>query len=238
MKRSYAAIDLETTGLNPKTDKIIEIGAMKVVDGIVKEELSFLVQPGRRVEENIVSLTGIDSGMLTDAPFIGEVIGDVVDFIGDLPLLGHHIIFDYSFLKQAAVNQGLEFEKAGIDTLKLCRTFMPEEERKTLSNACLYFGVEHQAAHRALSDAVAAHELFLALSERFEEESPEAFLQKTLVYKTKKAQPASKRQKEGLHELIKYHKIDVPVQIDHLSRNEISRMTDKIILQYGRIIKR
>ena len=59
-----------------------------------------------------------------------------------------------------------------------------------------------------------------------------------MIYKVKKEQPASKRQKEVLHELIKYHKIETTVQIEYLSRNEVSRMTDKIISQYGRIVKR
>lgn len=238
MINSYVAIDLETTGLNSKTDKIIEIGAVKVLDGMVTEEISFLIQPGRLLEEKTVSLTGIDSAMLENAPFIGDVIGTIVDFCRDFPLLGHHIIFDYSFLKQAAVNQGLVFEKSGIDTLPLCRKFMPEDERKTLCSACGYFQVKNREAHRALSDAYAAHELFAALASHFGETFPEAFVQKTLIYKAKKEQMATKRQKEGLHELIKYHKIDVTVQTDQLSRNEISRMTDKIILKYGRIIKR
>ncbi len=69
-------------------------------------------------------------------------------------------------------------------------------------------------------------------------QEPELFLPKTLIYKVKKEQPASKRQKQVLRELLKYHKISLTVQIDSMTRNEVSRMTDKIISQYGRIIKR
>ena len=138
--------------------------------------------------------------MLTDAPGISRVIGKCLELCGDLPLLGHKILVDYSFLKKAAVNEGMEFEKQGIDTLKLCRKFMPAVEKKNLSSACAYY--------------------------------------KPLIYKIKREQPATKRQKEVLRELLKYHKISVTVQIDHLSRNEISRLTDKIILQYGRMSKR
>lgn len=89
--------------------------------------------------------------MTAGAPDIGDVIGRVVELCRDLPLLGHHIIFDYSFLKRAAVNKGLVFEKSGIDTLTLCRRFMPEEEKKNLENASRYYGIKQTDAHRALA---------------------------------------------------------------------------------------
>lgn len=238
MINSYVAIDLETTGLNPKTEKIIEIGAVKVINGQVTDEFSTLINPRRRLESNIVKLTGIEDSMLEKAPGIEEMMEGLVEFCQGFSLLGHHVIFDYSFLKQAAVNHGLSFEKDGVDTLVLCRKLMPAEEKKNLEAACRYFHVENQKAHRALSDAYGAHELYQAMKKQFEEANPEVFKEKLLIYKVKREQPATKRQKEGLRELIKYHKINITVQIDHLSRNEISRMTDKIISRYGRIVKR
>ena len=158
-----------------------------------------------------------------------------LNFAGELPLLGHRIIFDYSFLKRAAVNQGESFSRAGIDTLTLARLFMPAEERKNLKAACGWFGIDQRETHRAMADAVAAHQLYQAMKKRYGKERPDAFSEKNLIYKVKKEQPASKRQKEHLQDLIKYHKIGLTVQIDHLTRNEISRITDKIIAQYGRI---
>ena len=104
MTDTYVAIDLETTGLDPKKEKIIEIGAVKVVDGQVAEEFSTLVDPRRLLEERISELTGITDAELSGAPYIDEIIGLAAEFIGDLPLLGHRILFDYSFLKRAAVN--------------------------------------------------------------------------------------------------------------------------------------
>lgn len=232
---TYVAIDLETTGLDPKHDKIIEIGAALISGGEVTETFSTLVNPRRELDERIEELTGITVDMVADAPDIGEVIGGVVEFCGDLPLLGHNIIFDYSFLKRAAVNQGLPFEKNGIDTLTLCRRFMPEEERKNLGNASLYYGVKQEGAHRAMADALTAHFLYQAVKKIHFSTMPEAFFCKPLVYKVKKEQPATKKQKEVLRDLLKYHRINVSAQIDYLSRNEVSRMTDKIISQYGRI---
>lgn len=127
----YVAVDLETTGLEPKKDKIIEIGALRVVDGRVEGIYETFVNPYRKLSEQVKSLTGIQDGELEPAPGIEEVLEEFLAFAGDLPLLGHHVIFDYSFLKRAAVNQGCSFERMGIDTLKLARRFMPEEEKKT-----------------------------------------------------------------------------------------------------------
>ena len=236
-KNSYVAVDLETTGLDPKRDKIIEIGAVKVLDGRITDQFQTLVNPRRAQGSLTIELTGITDGMLETAPAIEQVIGPFAEFCGgkELPLLGHHIIFDFSFLKKAAVNCGLEFEKNGIDTLKLCRRFMPEEEKKNLETACAFYKIQRGQAHRALADAIDAHNLYQALLIQGGEKNTGEFTEKPLIYKVKKEQLASKRQKEHLRDLLKYHRIDLPVQIDYMSRNEISRITDKIISQYGRI---
>ena len=153
MTNSYIALDLETTGLEPKQEKITEIAALKVVDGVISKRYVTFVNPGRSLGAHITQLTGITDKMLADAPPIEELIEDVVRFCGDLPLLGHNIRFDYSFSKHAAVNRGLEFERHGIDTLTLCRAFMTGDTRKNLSCACAYFHVPQSTAHRAQADA-------------------------------------------------------------------------------------
>lgn len=235
--QTYIAVDLETTGLDPKRDKIIEIGAIRIENGIEMAQYHTMVNPRRQLQEHTTGLTGIAGEMVENAPDIGDIIGEVLDFCGELPLLGHNILFDYSFLKRAAVNCGMKFEREGIDTLKLCRQFMPEEERKNLASACAFYGIEQESAHRALGDAMDAHRLYRKLVLSHGESNWEAFLPKPLIYKVKREQPASKKQKEDLRYLLKYHKIDLPVQIDYLSRNEVSRIKDKIISQYGRICK-
>ena len=234
---TYIALDLETTGLDPKRDKIIEIGAVRVEHGVERGCFHRMVNPHRSLEARITELTGITDEMVEDASDIGDIIGPFLDFCGELPLLGHHIIFDYSFLKRAAVNAGLDFQRDGIDTLKLCRLFMPAEEKKNLEAACAWYQVKRQGAHRALGDAKDADALYRQLALLSGGESPAAFVPKPLIYKVKREQPASKKQKEDLRYLVKYHKIDLPVQIEHLSRSEASRYTDKIISQYGRIQK-
>lgn len=235
MADSYVAIDLETTGLDAKKDKIIEIGACRVVDGEITDTISTFICPKRCLSGRITEITGITDQMLEHSPEIGEVIGQVTEFCQGLPILGHHVIFDYSFLKQAAVNAGLEFEKTGIDTLALCRRFMPEEEKKNLAAACTYYGIVNETAHRALSDAKTAHILYQKIKSAHPGEAEAIFEGKPLIYKVKREQPATKRQKEYLRDLIKYHKIDISVQIDYMSRSEASRLTDQIISRYGRM---
>ncbi len=267
MEQSYVAVDLETTGLEAKRDKIIEIGAIHVVKGREIAAFHSMVNPHRRLKEQITELTGITDDMVENAPDIGDIIEEFAEFCEQAPLLGHRIMFDYSFLKRAAVNHGIPFEKNGIDTLKLCRHFLPEDQPKNLSAACEFFGIRRKKAHRALEDARDAHYLYQRLAEwlltkdcplfleigtgsgKIKEEDledvseiclgnkevKEVFMAKPMIYKVKKEQPATKKQKEDLRYLLKYHKIDVPVEIDHLSRNEVSRLQDQIIFQYGRI---
>lgn len=232
---SYIAIDLETTGLEAKLEKIIEIAALKVREGVVRERLVTLINPRRKLGERITELTGLTDEMLTNAPVIEDVIGEVIDFCEDLPLLGHHIIFDYGFLKRAAVNSQLTFEKEGIDTLTLCRTFMPSDCKRNLGSACTFYEIHPSAAHRAEADAEAAHQLYQKLKELHSGDRPELFTAKTLIYKVKREQPATKRQKDYLRDLVKCHRIDITVQIDSMSRSEVSRMIDTIISQYGRM---
>jgi DNA polymerase-3 subunit alpha (Gram-positive type) len=235
MENSYIALDLETTGLDPKTERIIEIGAVRIENGLETAQFHTMVNPHRVLEERIVELTGITDEMLKDAPDIVDILPELLEFCGELPLLGHHVIFDYSFIKRAAVNAGLAFERSGIDTLKLCRCFMPGPEKKNLEAACRYYGIDRKQSHRALDDARDAHRLYRKLMELHGAERPEAFSGNPLIYKVKREQPASKKQKQDLQDLLKYHKIDILVQLDDLSRNEVSRLKDKIISQYGRM---
>lgn len=229
----FTALDVETTGLNPKTDKLIEIGAVKVRDGKIAEHFHSLVYPGRKLEERITLLTGITDEMLADAPQIDEVLPKLLAFIGDDVLVGHRVLFDFSFIKKAAVNMKLSFEKKGIDTLKIARQFLPELPSKRLGDLCEYYQIPIDA-HKAESDAGAAALLYFKLAERFGEE--DGFMPYPLIYKVKKESPITQKQKERLYKLIDMHKLIVDYDVDKLTRNEASRITDKIISKYGRQI--
>ncbi len=234
--KSYVSVDLETTGLNPKTDKIIEIGAVKVIDGEIKERFSSFVNPGRKLEQRIVELTGICDEDLKGAPSIEEVLPELLYFIGELPLLGHSVLFDFSFLKKAAVNRRLNFEKNAVDTLKIARKYLQTLESRSLDFLCEYYRIPHHA-HRALADAEATVLLYQKLKEEFFTEKEGLFQPLPLTYKVKRDQPASKAQKERLYKLVEQHKIVLEVEIDMLSRSEASRLTDKLLAQIKGIKK-
>lgn len=233
MINSYVCIDLETTGLNPKTDRIIEIGAVKVAEGRVVDTFSTYVNPGRKLEERIVELTGIVQEQVDDAPEITQVLPELIAFLEDYPLLGHRILFDYSFLKKAAVNQKLSFEKQGIDTLRIARCFLPELEKRSLEFLCKHYEIPHHA-HRALADAEATSILYQKLAVQFYEKDSKPFEPVVLIYNAKKETPITKPQKERLYRLIAQHNLTVDYDVEKLTRSEASRYTDKIYEKYGR----
>jgi len=228
----YVALDLETTGLSAKKDRIIEIGMVSVENGEIKRKFSTFVNPRRELTPDIVKMTGITQKDVDNAPKIEDILTDLSDFIGERDLLGHQIIFDYSFLKKAYVNAGLTFEKKGIDTLKLARKYLSHLPSRRLADLCGYYGIP-QKAHRALEDAMAAHLLY----QKLKEEAccaKEDLRPKELVYKVKKETPAGKRQLERLLFLMERHNLPVPSDMEGMSKSEVSRYIDQIIAKYGR----
>lgn len=221
----YIAIDLETTGIRLSKDKIIEVGLLKVKDSHIIDTFSCVINPDMQVDNKILELTKISENELENAKRIHEVINHIVDFCEDYVLLGHNTIFDYSFVKKEANRAGLEFEKRGIDTYKLCKRVLPENVRKNLTDACNYFGIERKNSHRAFSDAYYTHVLFQEIIKNFKtlEISSEA-----MKVKIKKFVPIRKRTKEDLQKLLNCHRIGCKVNIDLLSESEAKRMMDKI----------
>lgn len=221
----YIAIDLETTGIRLSKDKIIEVGLLKVKDSHIIDTFSCVINPDMQVDDKILELTKISKNELENAKRIHEVINHIVDFCEEYVLLGHNTIFDYSFIKKEANRAGLEFEKRGIDTYKLCKKVLPENVRKNLTDACNYFGIERKNSHRAFSDAYYTHVLFQEIIKNFKtlEISSEA-----MKVKIKKFVPIRKRTKEDLQKLLNCHRIGCKVNIDLLSESEAKRMMDKI----------
>ena len=144
--KEYVSVDVETTGLAPKQDKIIEIGAVRVRDGQIVESFTSFVNPGRILSGHITELTGILQEQVDEAETMESVLPAFLEFAGDLPLVGHRILFDYGFLKRAAVNMRLDFERSGVDTLKLSRQFLSELPSRRLSALCEHFEIPIQAA--------------------------------------------------------------------------------------------
>ena len=244
---SYISIDLETTGLNPKLDRIIEIGAVKVLDGQIADTFETLVNPGRKLEERITELTGITDADLEDKPYIEDVLPELMQFMemngassGDaptveagqsaqeIPLLGHSILFDYSFLKKAAVDRKMKLEKWGVDTLKIARKYLPDLPHRSLGYLCNYYQIPHKA-HRALNDAEATHLLYQKLAGEFFKEEESLFDRQMLQFQVKRDTPITIPQKEQLYRLMKQHNLTVDVDVERLTRSEASRLTDQLL---------
>lgn len=229
--QNYTCLDLETTGLNPKRDRIIEVGMVKVREGRITDTFSCLLNPRQRLEEQIEKITGIREEDLTGCPDLREVLPTILEFLGEDILLGHSILFDYSFLKRACTNEKISFERMGIDTLKIARKTVKDCESKSLKSLCSYYGIEYQA-HRALSDAKATVALYNVLCEQYYEK--ELFAPKQLHFKVKKESPINRAQRERLTALCEKHGINLSVEIASLTRNEASRQIDLILSTYGK----
>ena len=156
---SIVALDLETTGLDPQTDAILEIGARRFEGNRVEDEFTTLINPGRHIPEFITGLTGISDEMVRQAPKIRDVLDDLAAFIGDSPILGHNIQFDLSFFKKYSLFELNE----RIDTYDLASVLMPSASRYNLGSLVQQLGVALPATHRALDDARATHGIFQRL---------------------------------------------------------------------------
>lgn len=235
---SYVCLDLETTGLNPKRDRIIEIGAVRVRQGREVNSFSTFVNPGRQLEMRITELTGIRDEDLAQAPDISRVLPELLDFLGEDVLVGHRISFDYAFVKKAALDAKRDFQAKGLDTLQMARKYLTEVEKKNLKYLCRYFQIPHRA-HRALDDARATGQLYEILAGRFGQEEA-LFCPKPLLCNIKRDTPATKAQKEQLCRLLQQHKLKLGeeglplLDMEKMTRSETSRLIDQILAKYGR----
>lgn len=231
MQEEFLALDLETSGLSPEKDRIIEIGAVKYCGEQITGTYSCLVQLSEKLPERITALTGITDEMLAQGISEREAVLGFLEFAKDSPvLLGHNITFDYSFLKVAALRYGLNFERQGMDTLLLSRTLHPELESRTLEAMCRHYQIRQEHAHRAWEDAQTAWQLYQCLRREF---PAHEMVSAPLVYHEKKRQPITPKQKKYLIDLLKYHKIEFTQEIERMTQSEASRMIDKIILTHG-----
>ncbi len=232
---AYIAVDLEMTGLNPKSDRILEIGAVKVVNGKAEGTFEKLILQEAALDERITALTGITDDMARQGEALDTAVEAFLDFAEDLVWVGHNVIFDYSFIKQWEVNHRICRTRYAIDTLKIARKCLPDLPKKTLDALCAHYGIARTVRHRALEDARANSALLERLKQEYQEKEPALFVAKELQYKAKRQTPATPAQKKYLMRLMRYHKIMPEAAMERLTRSEASRLTDRIILQYGKI---
>jgi DNA polymerase III epsilon subunit family exonuclease len=148
--RTLVVLDIETTGLESKTDKIIEIGAVRFSDKGIEVEFETLINPGIRIPPFISQLTGISDAMVkgNEIPYLEEAIGQLIEFVGDLPVIGHNVKFDLSFLRAA----GALKKNLSIDTYEMASVILPAEGRYNLRALGQVLGVPMRATHRAMDD--------------------------------------------------------------------------------------
>jgi DNA polymerase III epsilon subunit-like protein len=161
----YISLDLETTGIDPKKDKIIEFGAIKFDLNGNSQSLQFVINPGITLPQIITHITGIKDSDLAGAPSFEEKKQEIINFIGDCPIVGHNIGFDTAFLR----NNGIEINNPEYDTVTMTSALLPSLPSYSLEIISGILDLKHEEKHRALDDSIAAMELFLALIEKFKE---------------------------------------------------------------------
>ncbi len=236
MIKDYVAFDLETTGLDVENDSIIEIGALKVIDGKVTERFIEFVKPIKPISSMITNITGITNEMVANERPTKDIIRDFVDFCGNSILVGHNIGFDYKFVKKYALQYGLSFEKNGLDTLKIARKTLKQLDSKSLGCLCMHYHITNQAAHRAYHDALATAKIYHMLAHDFEKNNAKLFEPEQLQYKPKKVQPCTAKQIEFLNLLCGQYHIKMVEHPETLTRSEASKLIDRIISNYGKLV--
>lgn len=156
------AIDIETTGLDPQKDAIIEIAAIRFNGHRVEAEWSKLINPGRPIPRIITQLTGITDEMVRNAPPLNAVIQELSDFVGNDPVLGHNIRFDLSFLQKHKI---LKFNRV-VDTYELAAIALPGNSRYNLGTLGLTLGIMIPNSHRAPDDARLTQAVYYTLSQK------------------------------------------------------------------------
>ena len=159
---NYCVLDLETTGLSPNYDSIIEIGIIKVKENKIVDKYNSLINPGFLINEYITSITGITNEMLKGKPKIIDLKKEVLNFIGNDVLVGHNISFDVSFL-QKGFNEELKNEY--IDTLQFCRKLFKELSHHRLTDMSNYLEISRNE-HRSMSDCLCTKELYDFIKEK------------------------------------------------------------------------
>lgn len=234
LRGNYTVIDLEMTGLNPKLDKVIEIGAVRVRGHKEAARYATLVNPRRSIPERVVELTGITNEEVAAGLDEDEAMQALIAFIGDDVIVGHNVSFDYSFMKQWAVNKRIPLTLRACDTLRIARAILRGEQSKKLEDLCVYYRIERERAHRALDDAVETHRILECMMQQILPEKTELLIPRELTYKAKRQTPATAHQIERLREYRAQHDIHDEINWETLTRGEASRLQDRYYAAYGR----
>ena len=158
---NYVVLDIETTGLNPYKDKIIEIAAVRGNHGDVLDTFHTLIDPGIHIPSNIIELTGLTDADVAGQPTFSDIVDELSSFIGDDPVVGHNVGFDLKFITNAMKKEGFSGYINGIDTVTFAKAMFPGRENYKLETLIREFDLKDGSqAHRAMSDVECTHKLF------------------------------------------------------------------------------
>lgn len=167
-EHTLVIVDTETTGLDYKCEKLIEIGAVRLEKGVVVDTFSSLINPRQAIRHSSFRVHGIPDALVADAPPIEEVLPKFLAFVGDLPYAAHNVVFDYSFINEACKTVlNRRFKNLRICTLEMYRTVFPEEPAHGLTHLLARFGKPHFVSHRALDDALQLASVYPRLRELY-----------------------------------------------------------------------
>ena len=161
---TYVVFDLETVCTCADDKELLEIGAVRLKDGVVTDKFQQLINPGYSIPEIIRDLTGITDEMVADKPGSREALKEFKKFCGVSVMVGHDVAYDMKYLNTVAKKYRMKFDNPTRDTLKMSQERFPEETKHNLKILCERLGVEHDHPHRALGDAAATAECFLKMT--------------------------------------------------------------------------
>ena len=169
LEETYVVFDLETTGFSPIKDKIIEIGAVKVVDGKITEKFSTFVNPKIPIPFQITQLTSITDQMVMDAPDIETILPEFLEFVSDAVLVAHNAGFDVGFIEQNCRYQDITPDFTSVDTVAMARVLLPTLSKYKLNVVANALHISLENHHRAVDDAGATAEIFVKFVEMLRE---------------------------------------------------------------------
>ncbi len=161
LEGTYVVFDLETTGFSPIKDKIIEIGAVKVENGVIRDHYSTFVNPGVPIPFQITQLTSITDQMVMGSPDIETVLPEFLKFVGDAVLVAHNASFDVGFIEQNCRYQDIEPDFTSVDTVALARILLPTLSKFKLNVVAKALNISQEHHHRAVDDARVTAEIFV-----------------------------------------------------------------------------
>ena len=199
---TYCVLDLETTGLSAKTEKITEIGIMKIQNGEVVDEFCEFVNPEKPIPKRVQEVTNITDEMVANSPTIDVLFPKVLDFIKDSVLVAHNASFDIGFLKNVAKNLGYKFDYTYVDTLPLARKLYPELKKHKLGKIAEHLKIKVEVAHRALDDVDTTVKILKEMMKTLKERGAKKVLDIALKCEDEKAKAEEYKRLKPYHAII------------------------------------